>query len=78
MIHEVVYGAPERSVSEGELLAALAGVARGFDERPDRMLCLLGPPGLGVRWFTFACTNIRDRVMADVTSGRRSAKTWPS
>lgn len=53
---EVAYGVPARSVSDAELLEALAEVSRNFDEVPKQMHAVLGPPQLGVRWFTFACS----------------------
>lgn len=54
---DVAYGLPD-SVSEARLLAALQDVTDNFDEAPMRMHAVLGPPARGVRWFTFACSNI--------------------
>ena len=54
---DVAYGLPEK-LGEKLLLAALQAVTDNFDESPTRMHAVLGPPGGGVRWFTFACANI--------------------
>src|SRR5690349_12238970 len=53
---QVVYGVPERSVSETLLVEVLTSIARNFDASPTRMHAVLSAPGKGIRWITFACT----------------------